>query len=191
MEKRDAASSEALETGVFLGFMPNPLPDSVVNQLQDPTSALAAVFVIASLHPDLLQWAASMVEPPRPEPRRRRRKAKKANGNGSTRKSAPEPSGGRAAYFERLRAKRDAVDEALVAEMKSSPDSSIADWAAATGRSRSSTVAALHRLRDRDLAESVEGRWRLSEEPAPRETSKWTAPLSGRAQARSVVHAGA
>ena len=40
-------------------------------------------------------------------------------------------------------------------------------------------VTALHRLRDDGMVESVEGKWRLAEEPAPREAApKWVAPLS-------------
>jgi hypothetical protein len=64
--------------------------------------------------------------------------------------------------------------------MRSGPDGAINDWATAIGKSRSSTVSALHRLRDAGLAESVEGEWRLTEEPAPREPApRWTAPVRG------------
>ena len=60
------------------------------------------------------------------------------------------------------------------------PGGSIGDWAAAIGKSRSSTVSALHRLRDAGLVESVGGKWRLIEEPAPREPApKWVAPVRG------------
>jgi len=38
----------------------------------------------------------------------------------------------------------------------------------------------LKRLRDAGKAESVEGKWRLTEEPAPREPPpRWTTPLRG------------
>jgi len=50
-----------------------PLSDHIADQLKDPTSALAAAFVIAS-HPGILQWAARMAggdaprdpQPPKP-----------------------------------------------------------------------------------------------------------------------------
>ena len=42
------------------------------------------------------------------------------------------------------------------------PEAMIGDWAEAIGKSRSSTLSALKRLRDADLAESIEGKWRLS-----------------------------
>jgi hypothetical protein len=71
-------------------------------------------------------------------------------------------------------------------------DGVINDWATVVGKSRTSVVAALHRVRDAGLAESVEGKWRLTEEPAPREPApRWTAPLSaapGR-DSRAHVHA--
>jgi hypothetical protein len=48
------------------------------------------------------------------------------------------------------------------------------------GKSRSSDVSALKRLGAAGLAESLEGKWKLTEEPAPREVPpKWAAPLSG------------
>jgi hypothetical protein len=45
-------------------------------------------------------------------------------------------------------------------------------------RSRTSTVSSLKRLRDAGEAESVEGKWRLTEEPAQKDPpAKWIAPL--------------
>ena len=80
--------------------------------------------------------------------------------------------------------------ENLLQAMRDSPEGSINDWAAAIGKSRSSVVTALHRLRDADLAESVEGRWRLAGAPAPRE-ARWTEPLSAAAarEHRARAHA--
>ena len=71
------------------------------------------------------------------------------------------------------------TDASLIEAMRANPGASIGDLAATIHRSRTSTVSALKRLRDAGLAESVEGKWRLTEEPAPREpTPKCTAPLS-------------
>ena len=65
--------------------------------------------------------------------------------------------------------------------MRDAPTATIGDWPEAIGKSRTSTVTALHRLRDAGRAESVEGRWRLTEPLPPREPpAKWTAPLSVR-----------
>ena len=65
--------------------------------------------------------------------------------------------------------------------MRDSPGGSIGDWVATIGKGRSSTVSALGRLRDAGLAESVEGKWRLTEleAPPPKETPKWTSPVRG------------
>jgi hypothetical protein len=166
--------------------MPDPLSDSLAEQLEDPTTALAAAVVIAGLHPGILEWAARTVSAePAPEPRRR--KQRKVNGQGNGRSRAP----GRDAYFERLRGKRDRADEALLKAMKAAPVGSINGWATSRNKPHSSTVAALHRLRDAGLAEPREGRWRLVEESPPREASKWVAPLSGAQRARVLAHAGA
>jgi hypothetical protein len=67
------------------------------------------------------------------------------------------------------RAQRDRDDEALVDAMRANPEGSIGDWTLTVPKSRTSVVSALHRLRDAGLAESVESKWRLVEEPAPRE----------------------
>ena len=68
----------------------------------------------------------------------------------------------RAAYHQRRRAARDADDQALLQIMRDSPGASIADWAEAIGKGRSSVVSALKRPRAAGLAESFEGKWRLS-----------------------------
>ena len=68
--------------------------------------------------------------------------------------------------------------------MRDAPQATIRDWAEAIGKARSSVVTALHRLRDAGLADSVEGKWTLVEEPAPRvAAAKWVAPLSAAAHA--------
>ena len=73
--------------------------------------------------------------------------------------------------------------------MRASPGAVINESAAAIGKSRSSTVSALHRLRDADQAESVGGKWRLVEPEALREPApRWTAPLSAAAGRDSRAH---
>lgn len=75
------------------------------------------------------------------------------------------------------RAPRNEADRRLLGAIKADSGGSINDWAAPIGRSRTSAVSALHRLRDAALAESVEGKWRLVEpprEPSPR----WVEPVS-------------
>jgi DNA-binding transcriptional ArsR family regulator len=75
-------------------------------------------------------------------------------------------------------AKRAVDDEHLLIAMESAPDASIGDLAAAIGKSRSSVVTALGRLRDAGLAETRERKWRLVEDPEPKVSApKWVAPL--------------
>ena len=162
--------------------MPTPLPDSVSATLRsDSTAALAALMVIAGAHAELFSWASRMVcgatpakgsKPPPPKPARTPL-ARKVSTNAQPKSNAT------AAHLASRRKARDRDDENLRQAMRDSPQAPIGEWAMAIGKSRSSVVAALHRLRDAGLAESIEGRWRLSEEPAPREPPpKWVAPLS-------------
>jgi hypothetical protein len=149
--------------------MPALLSDSISDQLKSPATALAALLVIANHHRDALLWVARTVgdSPARP---RGEAPAKSPRSNGDGR-----------------RAQRDRDDEALISAMKAAPGGAIGDWAAAIGKSRTSTVAGLHRLRDADLAESVEGKWRLVEEQPARPAAGWTEPVS--ATHRAHAHA--
>jgi hypothetical protein len=150
--------------------MSNPLPDSTVSALQTcETAALAAAMIIASSFPEILDFAAR-VSSQRPS------------------ELAPEPPKGA-----RGRAKRgnrrarevpDQCDERLVQAMKTNPGANIAALATAIGKSRTSTVSALHRLREAGLAESVGRVWSLVEPTEPKPTPKWVAPLG--AQRRRV-----
>ena len=131
--------------------------------------------VIASAHRDLLAWAARWVgaEPaakmePKPNRARHRRKH-----NGAGRPAKAKRSRADLAYHQRRREARDRDDQALLLAMRDSPEGSISDWTAAIGKSRTSTISALERLRDADLAESVQGKWRLVEPPPP----KWVGPV--------------
>ena len=171
-----------------------PLPDTVSILLRSsPTAAMAALLLISTSHRGLLDWFSRTVcaEPgpksePAPAPPRRKARASARCGNGhrQSRKNGDDP------YLSGRRAQRDRDDEALLAALRSNPEGSIADWATTIGKSRTSCVSALHRLRDAGLAESVEGKWRLIEEPAPREPPpRWTAPLSATREARTHVHA--
>jgi hypothetical protein len=49
--------------------MPNPLLDSIADQLKDPIVALAAAFVIASRYPEILTFVARVIRAPAAEPR--------------------------------------------------------------------------------------------------------------------------
>jgi hypothetical protein len=151
--------------------MSNPLPDSTVSALQTcETAALAAAMIIASSFPGILDFAAR-VRARRPSelapepPKRARGRPRRSNGH--HRRETP-----------------DQCDERLAAAMKANPGASIGALATAIGKSRTSTVTALHRLRDAELAKSLNGAWTLTEPTPPKETPRWTAPVS--AQRRRV-----
>ena len=82
--------------------------------------------------------------------------------------------------------KRDQDDERLLDAMRRNTEATIGELAKAVGKSRSSIVTALHRLRDAGLAQSAEGKWRLTEEPPPREpAAKWVRPLNANREGRA------
>jgi hypothetical protein len=125
--------------------MPIPLPESVVLSLRDPGSALAAAFIIACRHPEVLTWVVRVISEVHQQQRRDAApvdidKPRKANGG-------RKPGGS-----DYRRVKRDYDDKALQEAMQSAPTATIGDWAKGIGKSRTSTVAALHRLRDAGLA---------------------------------------
>jgi hypothetical protein len=162
-----------------------PLSEAFAATLKaDATAALAALMLIANAHRDLYAWAARTFVGSEPEPPPRRvRRTPKLNDAGRTR-AAKRPESrrarGAAASLDRRRAQRDRDDESLLEALKSAPDAAIGDWAEAIGKSRSSTITALKRLRDADRAESVEGKWKLTAEPAPREPPpKWVEKVRG------------
>jgi hypothetical protein len=71
------------------------------------------------------------------------------------------------------------------------PGATIGALAEAIGRSRTSTVTALHRLRDADRAESLNGVWSLTEPPTPKETARWIEPVAASRRAREEERAHA
>jgi hypothetical protein len=160
--------------------MSTPIPDNVSATLRsDPTAALGALMVIASAHTELFSWVARIVcdvtSAARIEPQ------PKPNEPYGVRPPAPRKpkSKGTAAHLALRREARDRDDENLRQAMRGSPASSIGDWAETIGKSRTSTVAALHRLRDAGLATNADKVWALVEPGAPREPPpKWVAPLS-------------
>ena len=126
---------------------------------------MAALLLISTSHRGLFDWFSRTVraEPgpesePAPVPPRRKARASARCGNGHRK---PRSNGDDSRLT-----KREADDQALVSVMRSNPDGSIGDWAQTIHKSRTSTVSALHRLRDAGLAESAKGKWRLAEEPA-------------------------
>ena len=179
--------------------MTTPLPDSVSATLRsDPTAALGALMVIASAHAELLSWVARIVcdatsaariEPqPKPsEPHGVEPPAvRKASTPSTSAQNAQPQSNGSAAHLALRREARDRDDENLRQAMRDSPASSIGDWAETIGKSRTSTVAALHRLRDAGLATNADKVWALVEPGAPREPPpKWVAPLSAASHAHT------
>jgi hypothetical protein len=187
--------------------MTTPLPDSVSATLRsDPIAALGALMVIASAHAELFSWAARMVcdatstgasTNVQPEASTNAQPQPRAKGNGvephgakppGTRKASTPPTSaqdaqpkpnGSAAHLALRREARDRDDERLLEAMRESPEASIRDWAAAIGKSRTSTVAGLHRLRDAGLATNADKAWALAEESPPKETRRWVEPLKG------------
>jgi hypothetical protein len=62
---------------------------------------------------------------------------------------------------------RDRDDERLLEALRSNPDGTIGDHATAIGKSKTSVVTALHRLRDLGLVESVGRKWSLAKQRRP------------------------
>jgi hypothetical protein len=151
----------------------DPLPDSVIAALRsDETAALAAMLIVGGAFPDILAFAARVLDAPEPH------KAAAKPRRPSTR-SFKSPTG-------RRRGERERDDERLIAAMKANPNATTGALAEAIGKSRTSTVTALHRLRDAGLAESPDGVWALTEPSAPKETPRWTAPVSAQGGRRRV-----
>ena len=75
---------------------------------------------------------------------------------------------------------RDRDDENLLQAMRDSPEGSIGSWAAAIGKSRTSVVSALGRLRDAGLAEILRGSLAADRKAAAARAGR----LMGRAGAR-------
>ena len=168
-----------------------PLSDGFSAVLRsDSSAALAALMVIANAHRDLMAWFLRTIfgdaSAPALEPRPR------ASGAGRVRNATkpPKPNGhGEArgattSYSARRLTERDKADQALVEAMRDDPAGTLGAWAEAISRSRSSVITGLQRLRDAGLAESAEGKWRLTEELAPK--PRWTKPLSGAEKAPQV-----
>jgi hypothetical protein len=148
----------------------DPLPDSVIATLRsNETAALAAILIIGGSFPDILAFVTRVVETQqRPSVVTRPRKPRKGH-----------------------RGERERDDEKLVAAMKANPNATIGALAEAIGKSRTSTVTALHRLRDADRAESRNGVWSLVEPPTPKETARWIEPVAASRRAHEEERAQA
>ena len=166
-------------------------PDAFAAALSDRTTALAAAFIIATRHADVLQFVARTIGVDAPadveplsKPRAAAPRGRKANGHRKPRDNAGDR------YLTRRRAQRDEDDSNLLAAMRRNTEATIGELATAVGKSRTSIVSALHRLRNASLADSSDGRWRLTEEPPAREPIQpWIPPLKGPREQR--VHATA
>ena len=160
------------------------LSDAAAAHVRDPTFALASAFLIARYHPDVMAFVARTVcgdapapdlEPPLPSKPNRRvcNVTKTPKRNGVHR----EPRGNGA---DSRRAKRDADDAALVEAMRVDPAGPLGAWSVAIGKSRTSVVSALHRLKDAGLVANEDRVWALVEQLEPRAPpSAWTKPLRG------------
>jgi hypothetical protein len=173
--------------------MSTPLPDAVSALLRtSATAAMGALMLISVSHRELFSWAARMLgadEPAKIEPRPNGKAKQVRKRNGASRPAKANRSGADA-YHQRQRKARDRDDEALLEAMRSAPNALISDWPEAIGKGHSSIILALKRLRDAGLAESLEGKWRLTEPEAPREPPpKWVAPLNAGREHRA--HASA
>jgi hypothetical protein len=169
--------------------MPHPLPEALTAVLQlDRTAAFAAAFVIGTHHADVLQWVARTIcsddasteSRSKPKANGAARRARKADGDRKPRNDAGDR------YLTRRRAQRDEDDSNLLAAMRRNTEATIGELATVFGKSRTSIASTLHRLRKARLAESIEGKWKLTDELVPREPpAKWTAPLSASQQAHA------
>jgi hypothetical protein len=152
------------------------LPDSTISILQSSeTAALAGALIIAAAFPQVLDFAARVVAGPRrptePPKRARGRHKRLHRGNGRVHE----------------RETPDQIDARLLEAMKASPGAQIANLAEAIGKSKTTTVTSLNRLRDAGLADSIDRVWTLTDLPPPRDPPpRWTAPLSGTARRRAI-----
>jgi hypothetical protein len=172
--------------------MSAPLPESVTAALQNPVSALAALLVIASAHREIFTWAMQVIRleappsqspsSPRDRPPHPCAKARKPKANGG-RKPADT-------YHERRRAQRDDADEDLLEAMRCNRVGPIGAWSEAIGKSRTTTVTVLHRLRDAGLVTNEGRNWVLVETASHEPPPRWTEPLSA-AKGRAHVAAPA
>jgi hypothetical protein len=151
--------------------MPDPLSEDFAAILRsDSTAALAALLVITDAHRDLTIWVSRTVFGAAHKRNRRR--------NGDGRKD------------DRRLSRRD--DGALVEAMRDTPTASIGELAEAIGKSRTSTVSALQRLRTVGLAVSDGKTWRLTEEPPPRPpVERWLHPPVVRKHSTAIHPEGA
>ena len=140
------------------------LPENLAAQLKDPTCALAAAFIIANRHPEILSFVSKTISSALDHPG--------ASGHG-------RPQGNGCARKSRAGAdrssKRDLDDQALLVAMEGG--GTIGEWAESIAKSKSSIVTALGRLRDAGLVCNSNRKWALVE-AAPREPPpRWVAPL--------------
>ena len=103
--------------------------------------------------PGPLALSVLMMPPVVLRSRQRRRRGKRRRPGGRRLKPAlRKPSNGVDAYLTVRREARDRDNESLLEAMREMPEGPIGDWVEAIGKSRSSVVTALHRLRDAGLA---------------------------------------
>jgi hypothetical protein len=134
----------------------DPLPDSAVSTLRtNETAALAAAMIIAGAFPEIASFAARVASAPRLSPGNQYTGCKVSNETLADyeppKRARERPKRGNG----HVREAPDQCDERLAQAMKANPGASIAALATAIGKSRTSTVTALHQLRDAGLAGSL------------------------------------
>ena len=165
-----------------------PLPDSVSVLLRSSsTAAMAALLLISTSHRGLLDWFSRTVcgDAPAadPEPRAKSR----SNGNGRLRRARRSSGHDKSNGADHRQGKRDRDDEALVATMRIDPSGTIGAWATEVGKSKTSIVSALARLRDAGRVVNEDRKWRIVEESAVKDPlPRWTKPLGAKDRAAQV-----
>ena len=165
-----------------------PLPDSVSVLLRSSsTAAMAALLLISASHRSLLDWfsrtvcgeASSADLEPRLQPKPRSNTRLSRGGKSPRRNGVHREPRGNGADLRR--AKRDADDAALVEAMRVDPAGPLGAWSVAIGKTRTSVVSALHRLKDAGLVANEDRVWSLVvEELEPRAPPwAWTRPCAG------------
>jgi hypothetical protein len=157
--------------------MLDPLSDAVIEGLRtDKTSALAAALIVAGSFPEVLAFAARVIEGPRSRPAAPKRAARRDNGHDRG----------------RTLQKR---DNKLAELIRETPGLTIVEMARQLRAAQNTVRASLERLEIAGLVEHEGRSWRAAEPRPPVETPKWTAPVSAqgdrrrRAEAEEHAHA--
>jgi hypothetical protein len=128
---------------------------------------------LAGSFPEIASFAARIAGAPSDAPKLQRTARARGRPRRSNEREAP-----------------DQCDERLIAAMRAHPGASIGKLAEAIGKSRTSAVTALHRLKDANLAESLGRVWSLTDGAVDRAGQRTRGSTPGRA-GRSRARLGA